>query len=116
MMIGTTLRRRAQRPADLVAVGPGAERHVEQHDVEVVGAGPVDRRAAVGDRHHPVALARERAREHLAQVGLVVDDEDAQRGVSAAGRERCRIRGGPGSRGAIGCHLVTINPGRTAVR
>ena len=40
----------AQRAAHLVAVGPGAERDVEQDDVEVVGAGAVDRRAAVGDR------------------------------------------------------------------
>ena len=84
MMIGTTLRRAAQRAADLVAVGSGAECDVEQHDVEVVGAGAVDRGAAVGDGDHPMALARERAREHLAQVGLVVDDEDAQRGVGAA--------------------------------
>ena len=38
----------AQRAADLVAVGAGAERDVEQHDVEAVGAGAVDRGAAVG--------------------------------------------------------------------
>ena len=89
MMIGTTLRRAAQRAAHLVAVGPGAERDVEQDDVEVVGAGAVDRRAPVGDRHHPVPLARERAGQHLAQVGLVVDDEDAERGVGAAPARRC---------------------------
>ena len=36
---------RAQRAADLVAVGPRPERDVEQDDVEVLGAGAVDRRA-----------------------------------------------------------------------
>jgi hypothetical protein len=42
----------------------------------MVRAGPVNRRAAVAYRHDPVTLARERARKHLAQVGLVIHDKD----------------------------------------
>jgi hypothetical protein len=75
----------AQGPAHLVAVGPRAERDIEQDDVELVGARAVDRRAPVGDRHHPVAFAGERPHQHLAQVRLVVDNEDAERCLSGPG-------------------------------
>ena len=68
----------AQRAADLVAVGPGAERGVEQHDVEAVGARPVDRRAPVSDGERRVSFALERAGEGFAQRRLVVDDEDRE--------------------------------------
>src|ERR1700761_1374835 len=75
----------AQRAADLVPVRARAERDIEQNDVEAIGGGPVDRRAAVRDPQYPVALPGERPRQHLPQVGLVVDDQDAQRGIGAAG-------------------------------
>jgi len=80
-----------QRPADLVPVGAGAEGYIEQDDVEVLGAGVVDRRASVRDGHHPVPLTRERAGEHFSQIGLVVDDENAERGISAASRRGERV-------------------------
>ena len=69
----------AQRAADLVAVGRPAQRDVEQHDVEVLRAGVVDRGTAVGDGQHAVPVAGERRAQGLAQRGLVVDDEDVQR-------------------------------------
>ena len=52
----------------------------------MVGAGAIDRGAPVGDGHHAMTLTRERAGEHLAQIGLVVDDEDAERRIGAARR------------------------------
>jgi hypothetical protein len=81
--------------ARVVYSSAAAERHVEQHDVEVIRAGAIDRRPAVGYRHHPVPLARERSREHLPQVRFVVDDEDAERCVGAS------RRGGAGWRRAL---------------
>ena len=70
---------RAQRAADVVAVGPGPERDVEQDDVEVLAAGELDRGVAVGDGLDAVALAREGVRQRVAQRALVVDDEDRER-------------------------------------
>jgi hypothetical protein len=81
-----------QRPADLTAVGPGPGRDVDQDDLELVGGNAVDRRAAVGHRLDAMALAAERARQHLAQIRLVIDDEDAQRRVRAARRGMWRGR------------------------
>ena len=70
----------AQRAGDVVAGGAGAEGDVEQHDVEVLLGGARERLVAVGDGGHPVALALEGAREHVAQRRVVVDDQDVQRG------------------------------------
>ena len=50
--------------------------------------GGVERGLAVGDGRDAVSLALERAREHLAQRVVVVDEEDVQRG----GREHARRR------------------------
>ena len=55
-------------------------------EVLVVGPISLDRLDAVGDGDHPVPLTGERARQHLPQVGLVVDDEDAQRDLGLAWR------------------------------
>jgi hypothetical protein len=56
-----------QLTTDRVAVrAAGAERDVEQDDVEVLGARPVDRGAAVRDRQDPVALALEGLPQRLA--------------------------------------------------
>ena len=71
----------AQRAADLVAVRPGAERGVEQHDVEAVGGGAVDRRPPVSDGERGVPFSLERAGEGFAQRRLVVDDEDREGAV-----------------------------------
>ena len=79
---------RAQRAADVVAVGAGAERDVEQHDVEVLAAGELDRRVAVGDRLDAVALAGEGVRQRVAQRALVVDDEDRERWARPARARR----------------------------
>ena len=79
-MIGTTSRRERSVRHTSWPVGPGAERDVEQHDVEAALGGRVERRVAVGDRGHAMALALERAREHLAQRRVVVDEQDVQRG------------------------------------
>ena len=79
MMIGHVVAALAQLAADLVAVGAARpERDVEQHDVEVLGARPVDRRAPVGDRQHAVALALEGLAQRLAQRRIVVADEDVE--------------------------------------
>ena len=66
-------------PAD-VARRPGAQRDVEQDDVEGAVLGGVERGLAVRNRRHAVALALERAREHLPQRAVVVDEQDVQRG------------------------------------
>ena len=79
MMIGTTSRRERSIRATSWPVGPGAERDVEQHDVERPLRGGLERGLAVGDRGHAVALALERARQHLAQRVVVVDEQDLQR-------------------------------------
>src|SRR5947209_16954050 len=71
---------RAQRSANLVPVGSGAQRHVEQYDVELLGAGAVHRGAAIGQRGHLMALARKGTGEHLPQRGLVIDDADPECG------------------------------------
>ena len=39
----------------------------------------VDRRAPVRDRHHAMPVALEEPADLLAQLGLVVDDEDVER-------------------------------------
>ena len=80
MMIGTTSRRERSIRATSCPVGPGAERDVEQHDVERPLGRGLQRRLAVGDRGHAVPLALERARQHLPQRVVVVDEQDVQRG------------------------------------
>jgi hypothetical protein len=63
-----------------VARRPGAERNVEQHDVErPVGRG-LERAVAVGHSRDAMALALEGAGEHLAQGPVVVDQEDVEPG------------------------------------
>ena len=57
----------------------GAERDVEQHDVERALGGGVERGLAVGHGGHAVALALEGAREHVAQRLVVVDQQDVER-------------------------------------
>ena len=94
MMIGTTSRRRAQHARHVVAGRAGAERDVEQHDVVRPLGRRVERGLAVGDRGDAVALALERAREHLAQRVVVVDEQDVE-------RRRGEHRGGRVSRTAI---------------
>ena len=79
MMIGTTARRWRSARATSWPAGPGPEGDVEQDDVEVALGRLRDRRLAVGHGRHAVALALERAREHLAQRLVVVDDEDVER-------------------------------------
>ena len=78
-MIGTTSRRERSMRATSWPVGPGAERDVEQHDVVRARGGGLERGLAVGDGGHAVALALERAREHLAQRVVVVDQQDLER-------------------------------------
>ena len=78
-MIGTTARRWRRARADVVAGGAGPQRDVEQDDVEVALGRLGDRRLAVGHGRDAVALALERAREHLAQRLVVVDDENVER-------------------------------------
>ena len=62
-----------------MAGGALAERDVEQDDVEGLVAGGRQRGVAVGHGGHAVALALERAGEHLAQRSVVVDEQDVQR-------------------------------------
>ncbi len=81
----------AQRAADVIAVGPGAERDVEQDHVELLAAGALDRLGAVGDRLDGVALLGEGACQRVAQRGLVVDDEDVHRSGCVHRRSRYRL-------------------------
>ena len=50
--------------------------------------GRLERRLAVGDRRHAVALALERARQHLPQRVVVVDEQD----LEGRGREHAEGR------------------------
>ena len=68
--------------------GPGAEADVEQHEVEVWGQ-RVERGAALGGLDDGVAVRAEGTRHDVAQVGLVLDDEDA------ATRARAGVAGHP---------------------
>src|SRR6202012_2057795 len=79
----------APRPADLIPVRTGTQGDVEQHDVEVVRAGAVDRLTAAGDSRDVMTLARKRAGQHLTQIRLVVNDEDAQRPLALS----CSVAG-----------------------
>ena len=69
----------AQRAGHVVTGRPRAEGDVEQDHVEVALGRLRYRRVAVGHGRHAVALALERAREHLTQRLVVVDDEDLER-------------------------------------
>ena len=69
----------AQQPRHVVAGRALAERDVEQHDVERLVAGRLERGVAVGDGGHAMALALEGAGEHVAQRTVVVDQQDVQR-------------------------------------
>jgi hypothetical protein len=62
---------------------PGQARHLEVGDDEVDPAGleALEGRAPVGGEHDPVALARQRALEALAQSGVVVGDEQRGEGL-----------------------------------
>jgi hypothetical protein len=71
------LARTAQAPADLDAVGPGPEADVEQDEIERLGGERVQRGAAVRRLDDDMAVAGQRADHHLAQVRVVLDDEDA---------------------------------------
>ena len=67
----------AQAPADLDAVGTRPEPDVEQHEVEGLRRQGVQRGAAVGRLDDVVAVARQRAGHHLAQIGVVLHHEHA---------------------------------------
>jgi hypothetical protein len=73
-----------------VAGGALAERDVEQDDVVGLVAGGLQRGVAVGHGGHAVALALERAGEHVAQRAVVVDQQDVQR---RDGLHPLRVRG-----------------------
>ena len=77
-MIGHHRPALAQRARHVVAGRARPEGDVEQDHVEVALGRLRDRLLAVGHRRHAVALALERAREHLAQRLVVVDDEDVE--------------------------------------
>ncbi len=88
MMIGTTSRRERSMRATSCPVGPGAERDVEQDDVVGPLGGRLERGLAVGDGRHVMALALERARQHLPQRVVVVDEQDLEgRGGEHAERQ-----------------------------
>ena len=78
-MIGTTARRWRSARATSWPAGPGPQGDVEQDDVEVALGRLSDRRLAVGHGCDTMALALERAREHLAQRLVVVNDENVER-------------------------------------
>jgi hypothetical protein len=63
--------------ADVVAGRPVPERHVEQDDVVRALGGRLSAASPSAPRS-PVALALERAAEHLAQRLVVVDQQDVQ--------------------------------------
>ena len=83
-----------QQPRDVVAGRALAERDVEQHDVEGLVAGGLQRGVAVGDGGHAVALALEGAGEHVAQRAVVVDEQDVQR---RGGLHASQRTAGPGT-------------------
>jgi hypothetical protein len=56
-----------------------AQRDVEQHDVEGLVGGRLQRRLAVAHRRDAMALALEGAAQHVAQRAVVVDEQDLQR-------------------------------------
>src|SRR3954468_2878327 len=90
----------AQGAGDVVAGRPGAERDVEQHDVEVLLGRAGERRLPVGHGGDPVALPLEGPGEHVAQRLVVVDDQDVQRGVALHARWTVAAGGRPTRRRA----------------
>jgi hypothetical protein len=77
-----------------VAGRPGAQRDVEQDDVVGALGGGVQRGLAVGDGGDLVTLALERARQHLAQRVVVVDEQDLERcGGQHEGQGTAAIKG-----------------------
>ena len=94
----SALARAAQAPADLDAVGSRPEADVEQDEVEGLGRECVERGAAVGCFDDDVAIAGERAGHHLAQVLIVLDDEDATpQSAVAVVAEHCAKRRAAGA-------------------
>src|SRR3989441_92886 len=65
--------------------------HVEDHDVVRRRHEPLERRGAVADAVHVVPLARELAHDELAQVALVVGDQEPDLATHAGSTTRKRL-------------------------
>jgi hypothetical protein len=75
-----------QSPSDVVTGRARAERDVEQNHVVRALGGGVERRVAVADGGHAMALTLEGARQHLPQGAVVIDQQDVQSAARLHGR------------------------------
>ena len=64
-----------QSAADLDPVHAG-QHHVEHHEVRLAGTGRGERRLTVAGGRDPMALAHQVEAQQVADLGVVVDDED----------------------------------------
>src|SRR5207244_138849 len=86
VVVGAELHRRDRRGALLLR-----PLRAEAHDVVRRRHEPLERRGAVADAVHVVPLARELAHDELAQVALVVGDQDADLATHAGSTTRKRL-------------------------
>ena len=68
---------RSRRHTPMPSGPRGTEAEVEQDELVALGGERVERGLAVGDRAHVVTLGEQRPREDVAEVVVVLDEQDA---------------------------------------